>query len=283
MIVTKLHGGLGNQMFQYAIGRNLAEKNGTELVLDTTEYDYDKLRVYELHNLKIHGRVASEFKQGKLRKFVKKITNIVPIHRYKHLTEKNRYFDPTILENRGNLCLDGYWQCEEYFKEIKYMLVEDFALKDEPDEINNSIMESIRNSNAVCVHVRRGDYATDPKTNKFHGTCSLDYYNNAVRFIETKISDPTFFIFSDDAKWAKENLKITSKSVHVAVNGADQGHKDLGLIRNCKHFIIANSSFSWWGAWLSDNQGKIICAPARWFRNDDEGNIVPGSWTRIEG
>lgn len=281
MIIVKLQGGLGNQMFQYALGRRLALKNNAELRLDVTHFEQYGVRRYELHVFNIFCSVASKRNIKFFRKFNNSIISKIAGRHYKYVKEKNLYFDKTVLEKKGNIYLDGYWQSEKYFKDIREIIVKDFAVRNEPDTKNKSLLEKIKNSNSVGLHIRRGDYVSDEKINKFHGTCPLEYYYNAVKIVE-KIGDPEFFVFSDGPEWTKMNLKLQYPTFY-SDNNPKRGYEDLRLMSHCKHFIIANSSFSWWGAWLSDNLDKIVCAPKTWFAGQDEGDVVPESWIRVEG
>ena len=133
------------------------------------------------------------------------------------------------------------------------------------------------------MHIRRGDYVSNPTTNKLHGTCSLEYYHNAVDIIAAKVSNPHFFIFSDDHEWARNNFKIDYPLTFVAHNNAGKNYEDMRLMSLCKHHIIANSSFSWWGAWLGSNPKKIVCAPRGWFKDKslNTNDIIPSDWSRI--
>ena len=283
MIIVKLRGGLGNQMFQYAIGRNLALKNNTKLKFDITELEQDKLRNYELDIFNISGSIASRFLRIFIRKLNHRIISKILGQYFLYIKQQDNYFNQDILEKKGNIVLDGYWQSENYFKEIRKITIEDFRIRYEPDKRNNSMIEKIKNSNSISIHIRRGDYINNTKINKFHGTCSLKYYYNSIEIVVKKVKNPSFFIFSDDHQWTKANLKLEYPTIYVDINGPEKGYEDLRFMSNCKHFIIANSSFSWWGAWLSSNPNKIICAPKRWFKSADEGDIVPESWIRVEG
>lgn len=283
MIIVKLRGGLGNQMFQYAIGRSLALKNNTKLKFDVTELAQDKLRDCELDILNIHSSIASRLEMIFIHKFSKNIISKILGQHYFYIEEKDRYFSAPIMETRGNIYLDGYWQSENYFRDIRNIIIKEFTIRAEPDERNKSMLEKIGNSNSVCIHVRRKDYIDNKKTSEFHGICSLEYYHNAVKIIEEKASNPKFFVFSDEPQWTRVNLKLKYPTTYVDINNPEKGYEDLRLVLNCKHFIIANSSFSWWGAWLSNNRDKTICAPKRWFVSADEGDIIPKSWIRVEG
>lgn len=282
MIIVKLKGGLGNQLFQYALGRNLALKNSTKLKFDITELEQDELRGYELDKFNISGSIATKSKMRSIQKSRKNIFSKLLGRSYLYIKQNGLYFDATIMETRGNIYLDGYWQCENYFKDIRDIIIKEVTIKYEPDKRNKSMLEKIENSNSVCIHVRRGDFISNKKTSEVHGTCSLEYYHNAVKIIEEKVSNPEFFVFSDEPQWIKANLKLKHSTTYVDINNPEKAYEDLRLMSNCKHFIIANSSFSWWGAWLSNNPDKIICAPKRWFISADEGDIVPKSWIRVE-
>jgi hypothetical protein len=283
MIVVNLCGGLGNQMFQYALGRNLALKNHTELKLDISQVENYDPYSSRLDVFNIPLNLASKSQLRLIRFFNKtRLPKVLPFN-YNHVYEKDRHFDTSILQMKGNIVLHGYWQTENYFKDIRDTLIKEFTVKNEPNDLNKSMLEKIKNSNSVCIHVRRGDYVANKKTNAFHGTCTLDYYQNAVKSLDRKIRTPELFIFSDDSSWTQNNLQFAHPTTYVTINNSIKGYEDIRLMCNCKHFIIANSSFSWWGAWLSINPEKIICTPKRWFRNDDEGDIIPKSWIRIEG
>lgn len=270
-------------MFQYAIGKYLALKNITTLKLDVSELEQDKLRDYELAIFNISGSIASRFTMMFIRIFNNRIISKILGQYYLYIKQQDLYFNEKILLKKGNIYLDGYWQSENYFKEIRNIIIKDFTIKFEPDKRNKSMIEKIKNSNSVCIHIRRGDYISNAKTNKFHGSCSLKYYYNAIGIIIKKVKNPTFFIISDDSQWTKENLKLKYPTTYININSPKKGHEDLRLMLNCKHFIIANSSFSWWGAWLSNNPNKIVCAPKRWFKSTHEGDIVPKSWIKVEG
>ena len=138
-------------------------------------------------------------------------------------------------------------------------------------------------ASSVSVHVRRGDYVNDPKTNAYHGTCSLDYYKKAVEIIRNKVKDPVFFIFSDDAEWVKKNFNIDEQQVLVSEPEKLSLTEELKLMASCRHSVVANSSFSWWGAWLNNNNEKMVIAPQKWFADPliDTSDLIPSAWIRI--
>jgi hypothetical protein len=204
-------------------------------------------------------------------------------HTYQtHIIEKNYNFDPDILNLKNNVYLDGYWQSDKYFSDIETIIRNDFSFRDEPTETNRRMLDHISSCESVSVHIRRGDYVTLPEANAFHGLCSLSYYQSAVGLLAGQLEKPVFFVFSDDIAWAKENLTFGFKAHFMDHNGPERGDEDLRLMSACHHHIIANSSFSWWGAWLCANPEKIVCAPRKWFNKDiDTPDNLPASWLKL--
>jgi hypothetical protein len=290
MVISRLKGGLGNQMFQYAIGRYLSHKNKVSLKLDfTIGPDSDMKRSYELHNWNIKGSLANKYevrlfkarqklliwldkKFGKTeREFTK---NLVVI-------ERGSEFDPEILKLSGDVYINGFWQSYKYFLEIDDIIKEDFTVVIPPSDYNKEMLSKIQNSNAIALHVRRGDYLKQVHA-EHHGVSPIEYYQKSVELIKQKVENPHFFFFSDEPDWAKENIK-TGCPTEVSYNPVELGYEDVRLMYNCKHFIVANSTFSWWGAYLSKNKDKIICAPKQWFASKDmsDKDLVPENWIRI--
>ncbi|MFC1817597.1 alpha-1,2-fucosyltransferase [Thermodesulfobacteriota bacterium] len=284
MIITRLEGGLGNQLFQYSIGRHLSIKNNTGLVLDTSNYLLDKNnRHYELGRYNIKAKTANIItcifvRLGKY--IIPKITQHIRLP-IKYVKERNNYFNNEILSEQRNIILDGYWQSEEYFKDIRDIILDDLTLVSNPDKENKKMLKRIKNSNSVCLHVRRDDYVSNPLLQKYHGSLTPKYYNKAINTICDRLTDPEFFIFSDEPEWCKRNIITDRPLTYVDINGPDKAPEDLRLMSACNHFIIANSSFSWWAAWLAEKDGTIIIAPNGWYREKDEGDIVPKRWLRI--
>ncbi|MFC1843883.1 alpha-1,2-fucosyltransferase [Thermodesulfobacteriota bacterium] len=284
MIITRLEGGLGNQLFQYAIGRHLSIKNNTGLILDTSNYLIDKNnRHYELYRYNIKAKTANIItcmfvRFGKY--IIPKITQNIRLP-IQYIKEQNNYFNTEILSEESNIILDGYWQSEEYFKNIRDIILDDLTLLSGPDKENKKMLKRINNSNSVCLHVRRDDLVSNPTLQQFHGNLTPEYYKKAIGTICDQTIDPDFFIFSDEPEWCKRNIITNRPHTYVDINGPDKAPEDLLLMSACKHFIIANSSFSWWGAWLSGYKEKIIIAPKRWYKNCDEGDTVPNRWLRI--
>ena len=274
MIIVKVTGGLGNQMFQYALYKSLKIK-GNDVRLDQTSYynvkkehnGYELEKVFDIH--------PNNAKQSEIDKFDENNINILRrikrklLGDTKFIYDTNEYVFNENLYKLKNSYLNGYWQSINYFKDIESELREDFTFKNELDIKNLEILNEIENSNSVSVHIRRGDYMS-PQNFKIYGNIATEeYYKESIRIIEEKIENPTFFVFSNDMEWVKENIKINSKAFYIDINSGDDSYKDMQLMSNCKHNIIANSSFSWWGAWLNNNKNKIVIAPQKWINRDN--------------
>lgn len=291
MVITRLNGGLGNQLFQYAAGKRLATILNTELRLDVSALGnpaYRSVRHYELGPFNIHDRFADAAdvarfrpeKQAKIARFFYKREPRVPRG---YVKEAHFHFDPAILSLSGDVYLDGYWQSERYFADAEATIRKALMITQKPDNSNQRMLNEISGCNAVSIHVRRGDYLKDQAVLQMHGVCSLDYYRQAVDFIASKVEAPVFFVFSDEPEWVRENLHLPYPMAVVDHNGVNRGYEDLRLMSTCRHHIIANSTFSWWGAWLNPSKDKIVVAPKRWF-NDFDANtkdIYPDSWMQL--
>jgi hypothetical protein len=292
MVIIQLVGGLGNQMFQYAVARQLAYFRKTPLRLDISALHKDPLRSYRLGYFNITGKIATEieiarFKRLSRRRFARRLAlftqRLLPEVKYSQITERSMYYDPEAFNTCGHLYLVGYWQSYKYFLNITGILHQEFTLKHNLSLESAEIASQIHQTNSISLHIRRGDYVNDPSTNQYHGVCSLMYYQEAVdKLIET-VRQPHFFIFSDDIAWTQQNLRLNYPITFVTHNGIEKDYEDLWLIRQCKNHIIANSSFSWWGAWLCTNPQKIVIAPKQWFKapDIDEGDRIPNTWIRI--
>ncbi|MDX2256952.1 MAG: alpha-1,2-fucosyltransferase [Pseudanabaenaceae cyanobacterium bins.39] len=293
MIIVKLIGGLGNQMFQYATARYLAEKHSTILKLDISGFELYKLHRYSLHCFHVWEYLVNKteiedivYSSNTLKKIgIKSLAKLGfnNIKSNRVITESQFNFDPHILNLPNNILLDGYWQTEKYFVDIADILRREFVVKYQQDYLSRQFADLIQSTQAVSLHVRRADYIQNALTNQIHGTCDRDYYDHAVQYISERVINPHFFIFSDEPQWAKENLKYDFPITIVDCNDASRNYEDLRLMSMCKHNIIANSSFSWWGAWLNPNPHKLVIAPQRWF-NDSKINtqdLIPNQWIKI--
>lgn len=292
MIFVNLIGGLGNQMFQYATGRAVAHRHNVPLLLDASGFAHYDLRRYELDELSIQARLATDEElaragvKTKAPTLLNRVGKALGLGRPASLLKEASFtYDARIEQVTSPAYLDGYWQSERYFSNIADLLRKEFTLKAPTDAANEQIAAQIRDAGqrAVSLHIRRGDYVNNPQTAQYHGVCSLEYYRAAVDYIAARVSSPHFFVFSDDHAWVSEHFKLDHAVTLVDVNGADRGVWDMALMKACRHHVIANSSFSWWGAWLNPHADKIVAAPQRWFSgaSHDTTDLVPASWIRL--
>lgn len=293
MIIVELIGGLGNQMFQYAAGRSLAFHHNTDLKLDISHFTSKGItpRRYSLRSFAVKEIFAT--KQDLLRVrmpsstvhnfFVSAYCTMVGHPQIMYKKERHFQFDPDFFSTSDNSYLEGYWQSPRYFEKYADTIRQEFTLRCNPGLPNECLAEHIRQSEAVSVHIRRGDYISNPVVFQHHGTCSLDYYDTAIGRIAEKCSNPHFYLFSDDPDWVQQNLAIEYPHTYVTHNRNSYDAADLWLMSLCRHHIIANSSFSWWGAWLSSNPEKIVIAPKRWVNDEtlDTRDLNPSSWYLI--
>jgi hypothetical protein len=213
----------------------------------------------------------------------KKLFEIFKPYYKKSSIKYNGYdFDPHILELSNNIHLDGYWQSEKYFIDIANTIRHDFTLKKEMTAKSRELSEKIKNTNSVSIHIRRGDYLSS-KFSSIYPVLTMDYYRQALDAIKNKIKDPYIFIFTDDIHWVKDNLYITGPKEFVSGQEEINVNEELILMSQCRHNIIANSSFSWWGAWLNSNTDKIVIAPQNWLsvKNYNINDLVPEKWIKI--
>lgn len=286
-IIVKLNGGLGNQMFQWALGRRIQVSTDMDVYLDMSYFENNYARPYQLNVFNLQPTfVKDPLTKLKLaviwtfRDFLKG-QNFFGITLY---SEKHFHFDRNIARIRSNTYIEGFFQSELYFKAIENQLRADFDFKPTADIENERLISKISLLNAVSLHIRRGDYVQKERYKNQYATCSLDYYKRGVEYIAQRYPNPTLFIFSDDIDWAKKNLKLPYECVFVSHNKGEKSYEDMRLMSFCKHNIIANSSFSWWGAWLNNNQEKIVIAPQRWFNDTNiiQTDVIPQSWIRLE-
>lgn len=272
MIIVKLLGGVGNQLFQYASARAISIRAGLEFKLDITEFDDYKLRKYELGNFNIQENIAS-------------VSEIVCMLKRKRLfqqnyfKEKNSKFMPELLKIKHPAYLEGYFQSEKYFKDIEQIIRQELTFKD-LDLIQNKNSLELRQQNSVSIHVRCGDYINDSENAKIYNICTMQYYQRAINYIQEHVENPVFYVFSDDIDWVVKNFK---PDVEVKVLNSANWQDDFYFMQNCKHNIIANSSFSWWSAWLNQNPDKIVIAPDKWFNVSklNYKSIVPNDWAKV--
>ena len=292
MIVVKLQGGLGNQMFQYASALSLANKKHTQLRMDLSWYKDisvdDTARYYELNCFNLPqnfinptGYYLDEQNVSTGKHLKNSIKSLIGKKRLVYYIEPNLAFNNKFSDLPNETYLDGYFQSEKYFKDIRSNVIEAFAYRTNPSMKNSEIINKANNTNSVSLHVRRGDYISNKFANKFHGLQSLEYYKQAVKIMNSNIAKPYYFVISDDITWCKANLPIGKNTIFVSDNKT--GSEDLRIMIECKHNIIANSSFSWWGAWLGKNNDKQVIAPKHWFvdKTIDSSDIIPSRWQKI--
>jgi len=292
MIIVQLQGGLGNQMFQYALGRKLSLHHKTELkldltfLLDRTPKENFTYRNYELGKFNICATIASEsdlkryrWKDSKNRIY-RRLNAFIRYPFQRVVKEKNFHFDEKALNCPANTYLSGYWQSYKYFSDIENVIRSDFSFPETITSKNRSVADNIMSSvNSICVYVRRGDFVTNPNTT--HGVCGKEYFFKAMSFMKEKIRNPQIYVFSDDMEWCRSNLIFDNPTFFVNFDGNSQAY--LHLLSLCKHFIIPNSTFGWWAAWLSSCPDKIIAAPKKWFNNPaiNTSDLIPDTWHRL--
>lgn len=279
-------------MFQYAAGRSLSTYSQSELFLDLRDFKgYEFQRRYELETVfaltvkeaspeLIHQRIG-----WRDQKYLQKLLKRPQFSKYRGsnlIIEPHFHYWPGFFGASSDAYLYGYWQSEKYFKSIEDIIRSDFQFHPPLDSRNISVQNSMYETQSISLHIRRGDYLTDLKTTKVMAVCSLDYYQRAVDHIRANVWDPVFYIFSDDIEWARKNFDFCTNSIYIDHNQDLDSYKDMQLMSSCKHHIIANSSFSWWGAWLNASLEKIVIAPKQWFanRNNDQ-DLIPESWIRL--
>lgn len=284
MIIAKFYGGLGNQLFQYAFARSLADGYGLPVKADITFYNTDINRSFILDKLGIEIEIASDREISDLHIHISKKVKFFRKKRYHLLREdEHSYFSfdriHYKLERPKGLFVDGYWQHPNY-------LTADLNII---ETCNSNLLvpryhktlSDLRTTESVAIHVRRGDYIDDKNTNEVHGTCSHQYYVKAIDWLNNRLDNPRYFIFSDDIAWCKANFIGED---YEYISNPDAGEWiDFALMLNCKHQVIANSTFSWWAAWFNENPARKIIAPQMWFKSGswDTSELIPGDWLRF--
>jgi hypothetical protein len=291
MIHVRLMGGMGNQMFQYALARSLAIKHRTEARVDLSFLldrsvkrnfvfrDYD-LGIFDVEikpsfsplALKLIGQTKNRELNERMQRLVARGKNVV--------SERSFAFDPDVLESPDNSLLIGYWQSERYFIDRAEEIRKCFALEPRLNRKQKEMNNRIAAANSVCLNVRRGDFVG----NTYHGTMGVDYFERAANAIAERSPAPVFFVFSDDVAWCQEQIELRFETHYVdhAYAGPRFGVY-LKLMTGCNHFIIPNSSFGWWAAWLGNREGKIAIAPEKWFEEEtiDTSDLIPAGWLRL--
>ncbi|WP_281336370.1 alpha-1,2-fucosyltransferase [Flavobacterium eburneipallidum] len=292
MILIQLQGGLGNQMFQYAFAKILAESNKDLVVVENSFFDEKEKR---------EGFTPRKFELGIFNNHYLEATNL-DIQFFNHLSLVNRikrklglnypkrYNEPSFgfqahaLTIKSPVYLKGYFQSYKYFLGYEDLIRTFFSFPtNKLDSRNKELLSTFKNQNTIAIHIRRGDYVTDKLTQQFHGNCSLEYYYGAITELQTKNKDFTLVFFSDDSDWVKEQFgDLPYSKIFVDHNKNEDSWKDMFLMSSCQHNIIANSSFSWWAAWLNTNPEKVVVAPKEWFATNKKTNdLIPSEWIRL--
>jgi len=304
MIIVALKGGLGNQMFQYACGRALSIRNNDILKMDITGYELTKKsdtpRDYLLSNFNVKENFAPPEEIRSLKYPYCLISKGWRFARAKILRQFNTDWIPNVFSKKGSFYLDGFWQTEKYFMDQEDVIRREFTLNKPFCPAAQSFADMIRESKdgiisgtskgatTISLHVRRGDVAKDAKTNPYYGVTTPEYYEKALTVMVGLLKDRgekkdlRIFVFSDDIDWVQKNIPIPYPTTYVRGDGIAD-YEELALMSQCQHNIIANSSFSWWGAWLNKNPYKIVIAPKQWIRGCERRHkdIAPDSWVRI--
>jgi len=291
-IITSLIGGLGNQMFQYAAGRALSLRKKTELRLDISGFEsyglHEGFELQRVFSCPAEISSASDIVQlmgwqsmPLVRRMLRR-SSFAAFRQSTYVVEPHFHYWPGLVDVPKDCYLSGYWQSEKYFADAAAQIRIDFAFRTPLQNRNAELAMQIQNVNAVSIHVRRGDYASNPKTTATHGLCSLEFYRTAIQFMIDQVDRPCFYVFSDDPVWVKENIRMDFPCNYVDHNRGTESYNDMRLMSLCKHHIIANSSFSWWGAWLNPSTEKIVIAPRKWFANQtDVTDLFPSGWVTL--
>lgn len=290
-IIIRLLGGIGNQLFQYAVGRSLAIKHEGELLLDdsllrqrrfgVTPREFE-LSVYNIRARKLHSDEESYIQFLVRRPFRYLYATGLMKSNFTYYREPHFEFDSRLHQLAGDLILEGYWQSERYFADIADELRRELQPINLLDVNAHGFLNKILHENSVSLHVRRSDYISNPAVAKNHVVCDLAYYQRAVAMVAERVANPFFFVFTDDPAWVTKKFRIDFPMVLVSRPNTWPAYDDLRLMSNCAHNIIANSSFSWWGAWLNSRPKKIVVAPSRWFRaKKNTQDLIPPEWNLV--
>jgi hypothetical protein len=290
MIIMRLYGGLGNQMFQYALGRRLALLKKTSLWFDLTWFaetrpDGGTKREFQLDRFRIRGRrLPDRLCEHLLHKSPFQILNWLETP--SRFDEQGPGFDARVFDCPRMAYIDGYWQTEKYFDAIESTIRNDFALVASLAPARRKILDRLKGRKSTSVHVRRGDYVENPAASALHGVCSAEWYAQAMMLMADGLENHCFVVFSDDIAWAKTNLPFYENTIFVDSEFDGRAYEDIHLMARCQNHIIANSSFSWWGAWLNPSKSKKVIAPKRWFLADTYmkaamNDRIPPSWMQL--
>lgn len=271
MIIVELTGGLGNQIFQYAVGRRLSVERGVGLLFDTRYFATDATRWYSLKHFEVVGRAATRIELKLLCSNAAGRIAGNPLY-HPTLSESPHGFDPAVLRAGSRTRLTGYFSLNEYFEDTIPALRADFVLRNSArTDAWRSVADEVNVAgDSVAVHIRRGDYVSNQRNASFFEELGAEYYRRAIDVMSRRLSDPAYFVFSDDPGWATD-CDLFPAGSRVRVVSVPEGLADyleFDLMRRCRNHIVANSTFSWWAAALSDNPQKITIQPAIWYRDE---------------
>jgi hypothetical protein len=295
MILIELQGGLGNQMFQFAFASVFGKKNKCAIKIDKSFFELKKKkqvytpRFYELAIFNISSKQAFESTINRFTHLstINKVKKKLGFNYPKIYQEPSFNFQVNALSIKTPVYVKGYFQSYHYFKGYERLIKRVFSFPiDALDCTNIKFLSDIKSVNTISVHVRRGDYVQDTVTQQFHGNCSLEYYFDAISLLVSKNKDVKLIFFSDDSDWVKKQFdNLPYSKIFIDHNKNENSWKDMFLMSSCNHNIIANSSFSWWAAWLNENPNKTVIAPKKWFAdaeaNESTNDLIPAEWIRL--
>lgn len=296
MIIAKLISGLGNQLFQYAVSRQLSLARHVHLKLDTSFFSSQNLRSFKLHHYSIAAEVATEDAVNSIldvyssrslyAKLYRRAEPYLPKQYHHRFYEKEWWtFEPELFSVTSNVYLDGYWQHYKYLENLNPVILDELRLKEFPAKDASEYLNEIQGQpESVAVHIRRGDYVTDKDALNFMGVLPVSYYNRSIEYINNRVSNPSFYFFSDDLDWVKDTIKVNAQVHYVDIANGAKDYVELDLMSKCSHNIIANSSFSWWGAFLNRNPEKIVVAPKKWVVPEEVNKrieLILPSWVKM--
>lgn len=276
MVIVQMEGGLGNQMFQYALYLN-CKARGVNAKLDVSKYDSEfSHNGYELEKIFSINEKYCSAGEKLIIKPLSKLLHFLVNHSYKEKNEWQWKYQQDVASIKFGF-IKGYWQSEKYFITIAETLRDKFKFPPLQDIVNKKLLDKINQVNSVSLHIRRGDYLLGQNA----ASLGIGYYNRSIAFINEKLNQPHYFIFSDDIEWAKQNIQV-SNGEFIDWNTGSESFVDMQLMSECKHNIIANSSFSWWGGWLNNNSAKIVIAPEQWMPHmEGTADAIPENWIQL--
>lgn len=285
MVIIRVSGGLGNQMFQYALYQEMLHR-GREAKLDLSSYEEKQnFRQFELDLFGLDYEVASLRECARLGECSYSPADKL---RRKLFGKRKSYYEEALdqgyqpeIFDRDPVYLDGYWQCEKYFKDIRRLLLEKFSFPQTLCVEGQKLLDKIRHTEAVSLHVRRGDYLDAKNFHVYGDICTKAYYQNAIRWIRQNCENPVFYLFTNDTEWVKNEIWEPGMEL-IGPSEGKKDYEDMFLMSQCRHNIVANSSFSWWGAWLNQHGDKKVLAPRRWFHHYTVSDAICEDWIRIE-